>query len=385
MASLLKHWRDSSSLIIASKKLSMPIPRQTFANKLLKKLPEVAENTNEEFLRVLLLKRHGNNSFMPNTFVFPGGMINENDFSEEWLDIIGSTQDKMELFTKGRKGPNIFTRERQTKLPNEIGFRITAIRETFEESGVLLARPLSDLKDLVHLSSSSHHPFGATYCNIPIKTSMSWRNKIISDPSKFISMCKELEITPDIWSLYEWSNWLTPPLKGSRFDTAFFICCVDEAPLVYDSNETEEGVWLSPSGTLKACAEEIVALAPPQIYELSRLKHFTNIDELLSVAWTNSFYRSEQWMPVILQSQDCLIFALPGDDLYPSDPDLTGEVTSCPMIRTETLDELQVLFPHHNRIVLHRDKQMSLYCNLHDLPGYLMPQQFNTTPKTIAV
>ncbi|KAH9515499.1 Nucleoside diphosphate-linked moiety X motif 19, mitochondrial [Bulinus truncatus] len=378
MAGILKHWRESASLIIASKKLSMPFPKPTFFNKLMSKKPELLNNTNEDFFRVLLLKRRASNKFMPESFVFPGGMIDANDFSDEWLDVIGCTQQVINHFSNGGKGPPIFSRARNTNLPSEIGLRITAIRETFEESGVLLARPVSDIRHMADICSPVNHPICSTSCNISPERNIVWRNRVIADPSQFLPMCKELEIVPDIWSLYEWSNWLTPVMKGSRFDTAFFICCVEEAPLVYDSNETEEGVWLSPSGVLKACVEQIVSLAPPQLYELSRLIHFTNIYDLLSLSWKHSSYRSEQWMPVIFQCQDSLLFVLPGDDMYPSDLDHTGESSFSPIILMESLQELQTLYPNHNRIVIHKNKQLSLYCNLSNVPGYVMPAEFNT-------
>ena len=49
--------------------------------------------------------------------------------------------------------------------------------------------------------------------------------------SEFLTMCKEFDICPNIWSLYEWSDWLTPlHLKTkSRFDTMFYIASTDIA------------------------------------------------------------------------------------------------------------------------------------------------------------
>ena len=49
--------------------------------------------------------------------------------------------------------------------------------------------------------------------------------------SDFLTMCKELDVCPNIWSLYEWSDWLTPlHLKTkSRFDTMFYVASTDIA------------------------------------------------------------------------------------------------------------------------------------------------------------
>lgn len=42
-----------------------------------------------------------------------------------------------------------------------------------------------------------------------------------------LSYNRELQAVPDIWSLYDWCNWLTPAGYIKRFDTAFYMCCLD--------------------------------------------------------------------------------------------------------------------------------------------------------------
>ena len=41
---------------------------------------------------------------------------------------------------------------------------------------------------------------------------------------------RELNCVPDIWSLIEWSNWLTPRNLKRRYDTVFYICFVETKP-----------------------------------------------------------------------------------------------------------------------------------------------------------
>ena len=57
----------------------------------------------------------------------------------------------------------------------------------------------------------------------------SWRQRVHENPQEFLKMCQKLDICPNIWSLYEWCDWLTPlHLKTkSRFDTIFYIACTD--------------------------------------------------------------------------------------------------------------------------------------------------------------
>lgn len=238
MAAALKHWRESASLIISSKRLARN-PRPGFINKLLKSEAAVAD---EEVLRLLLLKRSAGNSFMPNVYVFPGGMVDNTDFSQDWLEVLGGRSSLLETFTRPQPGPPIFSRPRETELshvPGNVALRITAIRETFEESGILLAKPASDLVDK---DTFFTRPSFATVCIVPEATSSKWRKSIMSDPSQFLVMCKELGMVPDVWSLYEWSNWLTPTSIDKRHDTAFFMSCIDEAPDVSLSDEASHSV-----------------------------------------------------------------------------------------------------------------------------------------------
>jgi len=120
--------------------------------------------------------------------------------------------------------------------------RICAIRETFEESGVLLVRKSSDVAN-----ASFSKPISGTVSTLSQSVIQSWRERVDKNAGEFVKMCKELQIVPDVWSLYEWSNWLTPVVmrstghkpQGRRYDTAFFICEVDELPpAVQDNRET---------------------------------------------------------------------------------------------------------------------------------------------------
>ncbi|CAG5124792.1 unnamed protein product [Candidula unifasciata] len=374
MAATLKHWRESASLIISSKRLARPT-RQNLMNKFLTPAAAVAD---DEVFRLLLLKRSGGSSFMPDVYVFPGGMLDNTDFSKDWLEVLGDSCGSLDVFSTSQEGSPIFSRPRDAEfshIPSEVALRITAIRETFEESGILLARPASDLADKDHFSNT--RPLFATVCNVPEATASKWRKSIMSDPSQFLVMCRELGMVPDVWSLYEWSNWLTPPLKGKRFDTAFFVSCIDEGPNVSLSEESSHGVWMQPEDILQEASRGSLVLAPPQVYELSRLVRFQTVDELVIFAWKRSSHRAQRWMPVIYSCADATLFVLPGDDLYPDNADLTGEITQTPIYRPETVDELQKLYPNHNRAVMGKDRRMWLYCNIQCIDGHILPYEYN--------
>jgi len=54
----------------------------------------------------------------------------------------------------------------------------------------------------------------------------------------FFFLYRKFECVPDMWSLSEWSNWLTPASLSKRFDTMFYLCFLDNEPTVlHDEKE----------------------------------------------------------------------------------------------------------------------------------------------------
>ena len=161
MAAVLKHWRESATLILVSSKVSQGVhvnfARATVAqpssanNNLTKGSDEASMKPGIGF-DVLMMKRSGKSKFMPDLHVFPGGVAEDSDFSGRWLGVfkrLGSDMQKS-LFShmseKCEEASPMITRHREPEfstLPADVAFRICAIREAFEEAGVLLARPAS--------------------------------------------------------------------------------------------------------------------------------------------------------------------------------------------------------------------------------------------------
>lgn len=242
MASVLKHWREASTLIVVTSRRSGLNVKPVFVSSSI-------SSTNARAVKgvdfqVLLLKRSANSKFMPNLYVFPGGVASDVDFSSDWIsvfDFLGEERRRyvFDFVQRGGPGAPMFSRHREpkfTQIPSEIAFRICAIRETFEESGILLAHRVDQS------NSSWPNPFKspscAAFCHEKSVIDY-WRQRVNEDPTEFIRMCRELQMVPDVCSLYEWSNWLTPHSTSRRFDTAFYICCVDDKPHVAeDEGET---------------------------------------------------------------------------------------------------------------------------------------------------
>ncbi len=183
-------------------------------------------------------------SFMPGVFVFPGGTLDESDHSANWKGYLekftgnstATVAKSFQLIDPATRAP-MFKVKRSWNVPAEIAFRICAVRELFEESGILLAASKDTFKSTERKSTGS-------VCSLDRPSLSKWRQRIREDDSHFLLMCQEMSIFPDIWALHEWACWLTPisvkvtepPAKPKRFDTIFYICCLNNIPVTYQDN-----------------------------------------------------------------------------------------------------------------------------------------------------
>ncbi|KAH8273717.1 hypothetical protein KR018_010731 [Drosophila ironensis] len=268
----------------------------------------------------LLLTRTAKSSFMPESSVFPGGVCDATDSSPAWLDHfqrggISATKLKNLSQVNGPR-PEIFQPQSDDKaIDPALSLRLTAIRETFEELGVLLCR---DSKSLASTSGYGkfYEQFDRTH----------WQHVVHNDASKFLELCQQLEVLPDVWSLHEWSTWRTPSTFKKRFETAFFLSALEDQPSVHmEPNEVKDCAWRSPLDYLKACLRKELWLPPPQFYELSRFLNFQCLDNLRKFAEERAVKGTELIHPVMYKCKNGSVHLLPGDGAYPSDPDASNE------------------------------------------------------------
>lgn len=68
-----------------------------------------------------------------------------------------------------------------------------------------------------------------------------WQHVVHNDASKFLTLCEELDVLPDLWALHEWSAWRTPSTFKKRFETAFFLAALKTQPQVLtEPNEVKD-------------------------------------------------------------------------------------------------------------------------------------------------
>jgi 8-oxo-dGTP pyrophosphatase MutT (NUDIX family) len=164
---------------------------------------------------VLMVKRHHQIDFAAGALVFPGGKSHAGDHDPAWADHATGWD------SVGEDGAPL---------------RIAAIREAYEEAGVLLARDAA----------------GETYAG---EAAIDVRAAVAGDRLAFLDVVRELDLKLDLAALTIFARWITPPLMTKRFDTWFYVARAPLAQLaVCDGREAVDAAWIAPGEALDLAA-----------------------------------------------------------------------------------------------------------------------------------
>jgi 8-oxo-dGTP pyrophosphatase MutT (NUDIX family) len=206
---------------------------------------------------ILLLKRGEHARFMPNAYVFAGGALESNDESAEVYGLCQGLDDR---------GASA-----QLKLPsNGLRYFVAAVREAFEECGLLLA--YDSRGDVVDLSAWDEARLRDT------------RLQISAGRLTFAALCEAHDWRLAVDQLSFFSHWITPP-GGLRFDTRFFLCAAppkQSASLA--GTEMSELVWRTAAEALSEHADKKIMLRYPTRTILREIAAMRGIDELFEFA-----------------------------------------------------------------------------------------------------
>ncbi|XP_053673430.1 acyl-coenzyme A diphosphatase NUDT19-like [Anopheles nili] len=326
MRRFAKFWRDSASLIILARDGAKSNGTSAGCN-----------------YKVLVFKRPERTSFMPNAVVFPGGAFDKQDSELQWNKLLSKLNTEPLTRVSGPR-PFIFETESSEVLDRNISLRLCAIRETFEELGILLAPSEGDKSKRPGYGTVTE---GGKWLDVT-----SWQKEIHDGRKQLRELCEQINVVPDLSSLYEWSTWITPTiLHKKRYETAFFLVALDSLPTVTpEANEVQEYFWDTPENLLKAHETNNIWLTPPQAYELKRLSYLQDIEHVVSFARTKRVGKGTTPLcPVAFAVSDGVVLALPGDELYPKNYDYVTEHSNASQYSNLTVEELR-----HKASLLHR-------------------------------
>lgn len=217
--------------------------------------------------------------------VFPGGRVDPTDGVEAdagWCDGL----DRAEVATLTPAAA--------------LAHRIAAIRELFEEAGVLLAREPAG-RHVAMTDPTDGRPFAR------------WRRELHAGTISLRAIAETAGVRLALDALVPFARWVTPPIDVRQFDAWFFLARIPEAqtPLA-DDVETTQGRWLTPAEALSRGAAGELALPPPTWTTLRELEHFTSVDAATDWA-TRRVIMPRQPQLQVLHGDRYLV--LPGDPL----------------------------------------------------------------------
>ncbi|XP_015270307.1 PREDICTED: nucleoside diphosphate-linked moiety X motif 19 [Gekko japonicus] len=206
-----------------------------------------------------------------------------------------------------------------------------------------------------------------------------WRLRVQRQPACFLQLCRHLRCVPNIWALHEWSNWLTPVGRGRRYDTAFYLCCLGQGPppASHDQVEVTACQWTEPPEAIELVKSQDIWIPPPQFYELCRLCNFPSLHDLHRFGFERAAEGCERWMCVLLTASDGYMQLLPGDELYPEDPDFTGERKPALSTNKKIEDVLKEATRLH-RIVIRDLNNVTVHVNIPPKYKHINPLPLNS-------
>jgi 8-oxo-dGTP pyrophosphatase MutT (NUDIX family) len=162
---------------------------------------------------VLMVKRHHQIDFASGALVFPGGKSHAGDHDPEWSSHV--------------IGWGAFDAEQR-------GLRIAAIREVFEEAGILLARRRNGA------------PIGGEAAPMDVRLAVD------KGEMAFLDVVRDLDAQLELEALSVFARWITPVIVPKRFDTWFYaVRAPDDQLAACDGRETVDAEWIAPNEVLR--------------------------------------------------------------------------------------------------------------------------------------
>jgi 8-oxo-dGTP pyrophosphatase MutT (NUDIX family) len=196
-------------------------------------------------VEVLLLQRHARSKFAAGDYVFAGGKIEADDMPEDG-----------ERFCRGLTPQQASARLGGGLAPKEaLSYWVGAIREAFEEVGVLLAYEADER--LLRITPGSRPRYE------------SYRAACQKANPAFFDMLRAERLTLATDRLAYFAHWITPEEQPIRFDTRFFAALMppEQEPVV-DGHEIVDLKWLTPADAISASKRKEIGLRTPTIKNL---------------------------------------------------------------------------------------------------------------------
>ncbi|HBC57248.1 MAG TPA: NUDIX hydrolase [Gammaproteobacteria bacterium] len=245
----------------------------------------------DDGLEVFMLMRHLRSDFAGGAYVFPGGKVDATDIGWGQHPLITGLDEK--------------TANQKLALDEGgIAYWIAAVRECFEEAGVLMA--YDSQGELLDLSAADAHE----------KFSLL-RDKVHKDPDTLANICEQEQLTLALDKIYYFSHWITPEGAPKRYDTRFFLAVAPPQQIGHhDQHETVDHRWIQPQQALHECEQGKFTMIFPTIKNLQEIAQYDTTETLIEAVKAKSSFPAI--LPKLVRGEDGQVqLLIPGDTGYP--------------------------------------------------------------------
>jgi len=206
-------------------------------------------------VEVYLLRRHLGMDFAGGMYVFPGGGVDARD-EDRGIGWVGPS-------------PKAWAERLSCREALARALVCAAVRETFEESGVLLAGPTADSV-------------------VADTTGADWEEDRLALVERELSLAaflrqRGLVLRSDL--LAAWAHWITPVFEPRRFDTRFFVAALPAGQVTRDvSTESDRVGWMRPQEAIASVDERRMQMLPPTYFTVTDMAGLKTPEEALEAA-----------------------------------------------------------------------------------------------------
>lgn len=191
-----------------------------------------------------MVLRHHQIDFASGALVFPGGKVEERDLDSRFMEVSNSQLD-----------PGL-----------KPCYLIAAIRETYEESGILLAM----------------EPDGSEITAERLNTLFHYRKKLENNNIGLYEFLKKENLVADTRSLVSYAHWITPIVMPKRFDTHFFLVKAPEGQIgKHDGSESVDSLWITPKQALLDYEQGKRTIVFPTRMNIRKLLPFDTVEQVM--------------------------------------------------------------------------------------------------------
>lgn len=258
-------------------------PRDAATVMLLRQAAERVGGDASGGFEVYMLRRKPSMAFAPGAYVFPGGSVDQRDADEEvaWA------------------GPGVDYWGRVFDAPHELARALVcaAVRETFEESGVVLAGPSAE-----SVVADTTGPDWEADRQALLDRSLSLAEMLAR---------RKLILRSDL--LRPWSRWITPAVEPRRFDARFFAAALPAGQRTRDvGGEAAEVQWISAARALDAGRAGEIQLWLPTAMTLAELAEYPDVSAVLAAQ-----RNVRPLLPEVVVAEGAAYLKVPGEREYP--------------------------------------------------------------------